>query len=157
MKRGYVCRSVGLHRIGWRATCSALANVEAVADGLAWLVGSEEDVTLDRTSSYHGPEIVLIEASTNKKKAALHSLARLGEANLRTLTSELDQRLDEHHVLHFRLELDRLVAGDVVLASGAGTNQIKAQAKIEVYPGQTPGEEAAACLEQALQVATTAR
>ena len=150
-----MCRLVGLHRITWRATCSALTNVDAVADGLAWLVGDDEAVTLDRSTSYHGPDIVLIEASMKKKKAALLSLARLGQANLQRLDEELDLRLDEQHVLHFRLDMNRFINGEMTLAEVASTGQIKGQAKIEVYPGQSAQEQVRLCLQEAAEFAGT--
>ncbi len=155
MKRWVMCRPVGLHRISWRATCSALTNVDAVADGLAWLVGDDEAVTLDRSTSYHGPDIVLIEANMKKKKAALLSLARLGEANLQRLEDELDQRVDEQHVLHFRLDMNRFIGGEMTLAQTASTGQIKGQAKIEVYPGQSAREQVRLCLQEAAELART--
>ncbi len=155
MKRALMCRLVGLHRITWRATCSALTNVDAVADGLAWLVGDDEAVTLDRSTSYHGPDIVLIEASMKKKKAALLSLARLGQANLQRLDEELDLRLDEQHVLHFRLDMNRFINGEMTLAEVASTGQIKGQAKIEVYPGQSAQEQVRLCLQEAAEFAGT--
>jgi len=132
---------VGLHHITWRATGSALSNAEVLADAMAWLVGDEEAVVLDRSTSYHGPELTLITASTANKRKALQSLAKLGEANLKQLQSEMEQRMDDQHVLHFRLTIDSVVEGQPKLAIGAGTGTVKGQAKFEVYSGLTEEEQ----------------
>ncbi|RJU95655.1 MAG: hypothetical protein DWC10_07595 [Candidatus Poseidoniales archaeon] len=144
---------VGLHRISWRATATALSNLDAIADGLAWLVGDPDEVELDRTASYHGPEVVLIDARTTNKKRALASLARLGEHNIQHLLASLEQRLDEQHVLHFRLELNALVDGEVVLAETSGTSTVKGQAKFEVYPGQPAADQIHDTIDIALNMA----
>ena len=84
---------VGLHHITWRATASAVSNVEVLAEAMAWLIGDEEAVELDRSTSYHGPEMTLVKASTANKRRAARSFARLGEANLRQLIDEFDHRV----------------------------------------------------------------
>ena len=144
---------VGLHRISWRATATALSNLDAIADGLAWLVGDPDEVELDRTASYHGTsEVVLINARTTNKKRVLASLARLGEHNIQHLLASLEQRLDEQHVLHFRLELNALVDGEVVLAETSGTSTVKGQAKFEVYPGQPAADQILDTIDMALNM-----
>ncbi|MDP6200137.1 MAG: RNA-binding domain-containing protein [Candidatus Poseidonia sp.] len=144
---------MGLHRISWRATATALSNLDAIAEGLAWLVGNADDVELDRTASYHGPEVVLIDAGTANKKRALASLAQLGERNIQNLLESLEHRLDEQHVLHFRLELNALVDGEVVLADSSGTPTVKGQAKFEVYPGQPAADQILETIQRALKMA----
>ena len=72
---------------------------------MAWLIGDEDAVEMDRSTSYHGPELTLISASTANKRKAMRSLAKLGEVNLKQLQNELVQRMDDEHVLHFRLTL----------------------------------------------------
>lgn len=132
---------MGLHHITWRATASALSSADVLADAIAWLVGDEEAVKLDRSTSYHGPELTLITASTANKRKALQSLAKLGEANLKQLQSEMEQRMDDQHVLHFRLTIDSVVEGEPKFAIGAGTGTVKGQAKFEVYSGLTEEEQ----------------
>jgi RNA binding exosome subunit len=149
-------RTVGLHRITWRATCTALSNLDAIADAMAWLIGDAEDVRLDKTTSYHGPEVVLIEATTKKKKQALGSMARLGVEQLAIVRETLDQRLDNEHVIHFRLDLNELINGTIVLANAGSTGQIKGQAKVEVYPGQSVDEQISSVMDEVLAMAASA-
>lgn len=144
---------MGLHRITWRATCTALSNLDAIADAMAWLIGDPEDVHLDKSKSYHGPDLILIEATTKKKKQALRSMARLGVEQLDTVRETLDERLDDEHVIHFRLDLNELIDGNVVLSRGSSTGQIKGQAKVEVYPGQSTEEQVRSAIAEVHDIA----
>ena len=148
------CRlHVGLHRITWRATCTALSHLDAIADAMAWLIGDPDEVFFDKSKSYHGPELILIEASTKKKKQALRSLARLGVEQLNTVQSTLNERIDNEHVIHFRLDLKELIGGNIVLSSGSSTGQIKGQAKVEVYPGQSVESQIQSTIDEAKSLA----
>jgi len=142
---------VGLHRITWRTTCTALSNIDAVADAIAWLIGDEEAVTFDRSNSYYGPEMVLLEATTSKKRSAMDSLARLGNQGLSTLRATYHDRYDEAHVLHFRLDLHALLNGEVRVADRPGTGQVKGEIKVEVYPGQSPEEQLLLAIDGAIE------
>ncbi len=62
-------------------------------------------------------------------------------------------RTDEHNVLHLRLDLHELVAGQAVLAKPSDVPTVKGQAKLALYPGQDPDEEWGKALEQALKAA----
>ena len=144
---------VGLHHITWRATASAVSNMEVLAEAMAWLIGDDEDVELDRSRSYHGPELTLIKASTANKRRAARSFARLGEANLRQLIDEFEQRVDEHNVLHFRLSMDSLIQGKPTLVNATETGTVKGQAKFEVYAGLPADEQLQATFDEALEIA----
>ena len=136
MPQGYPL-DVGLHHITWRATAGAVANVDAVADAVAWLVGDESWVDVERTTSHYGSEIHMITAFCKKKSAALESFARLGSENLALLAEEFETRMDESNTLHFRVDLNALIGGKVILSNASKPDTIKGQIKIEVYPGQT--------------------
>lgn len=146
-------KAVGLHHITWRATASAVSNVEVLAEAMAWLIGDDEDVELDHSRSYHGPELTLVKASTANKRRAARSFARLGEDNLRLLIDEFEQRVDEHNVLHFRLSMDSLIEGKPSLVSTTGTGTVKGQAKFEVYSGLPADEQLQATFDEALELA----
>ena len=144
---------VGLHHISWRATGSALSDVDVLVESVAWLIGDKEAVETDKSSSYHGPELTLVSASTVNKRKAMRSFARLGEDNLRTLIENIDLQMDDQNVLHFRLVLDDLIDQRVVLASDFGAATVKGQAKFEVYSGQPADEQRLATLNEALILA----
>tara|TARA_B100000929_G_scaffold104121_1_gene82399 strand:+ start:1376 stop:1666 length:291 start_codon:yes stop_codon:yes gene_type:complete len=81
-----------------------------------------------------------MQARVSRKKAARESLARLGEAALANLIQEgLAKRIDAEKVMHVRVELSKLVQGEVRLAADGHTGATaKGQFKIEVYPGSEP-------------------
>lgn len=146
---------MSLHHITWRATASGLADENVVGDALAWLIGDDEAVEIERTTSYHGAELHLIEAKITRKGPALKALAMLGEANLKTILEELEQRLDESNTIHFRLDFNALINGMVQLSKGDGPT-VKGQTKVQVFPGQEGAAEAVSTIEEAIKIATAA-
>lgn len=144
---------VGLHHITWRATASALTHHEVVVEAMSWLIGDDDAVEIERSTSYHGAELWMVTAHSKKKGLAMKSLALLGIKNLEALQQTLEQRLDEDHVLYLRLNLDDLISSQLTLAESSGTGTVKGQAKIEVYPGQDALEQAQLTLQAAIEVA----
>ncbi|MFL2950014.1 MAG: RNA-binding domain-containing protein [Candidatus Poseidoniaceae archaeon] len=147
---------MSLHHITWRATASGLADENVVADALAWLIGDDEAIEIERTTSYHGSELHMIEAKITRKGPALKALAMLGGANLQTILEELEQRLDEANTIHFRLDFNALIDGVVQLAEGDGPT-VKGQTKVQVFPGQEGAAEAASTIEAAMKIADAAQ
>jgi RNA binding exosome subunit len=145
--------TMSLHHITWRATASGLADETVVADALAWLIDDVEAVEIERTTSYHGSEIHMIEAKTSRKGPALKALARLGAANLQTIIDEIDQRLDEANTIHFRLDFNALINGEAHLAPPGNGPTVKGQTKVQVFPGQEGRGEAIASLHAAIEIA----
>tara|TARA_B110000467_G_scaffold94449_1_gene85299 strand:+ start:1125 stop:1571 length:447 start_codon:yes stop_codon:yes gene_type:complete len=144
---------MSLHHITWRATASGLADETVVADALAWLMDDEEAVEIERTTSYHGSEIHIVEAKTTRKRPALRCLARLGRKNLQILLNEVEARLDESHTLHIRLDFNALINGEVCLASSDEGPTIKGHTKVQVFPGQEGLSEAQSTIEAAMALA----
>ena len=145
--------SVGLHHITWRATASGVADETVVADAIAWLVGDPELVEIERTTSYHGSELHMVSGVCKKKADSLASLARIGVVNLRSLLDNLEVRFDENSTLHFRLDFNAFIDGEVVLATFGQVSSIKCHTKVEVYPGQVAIEECKNILEAACEKA----
>ena len=144
---------VGLHHITWRATASALTNHEVVVEAMAWLIGDQDAVEVERSTSYHGAELWMVTAHSKKKSLAMKSLAVLCVKNLQILLNTLEERLDEDHVLYLRLNLDDLISSKLTLAESSGTGTVKGQAKIEVYPGKDALEQTQLTLQAAIEVA----
>ena len=69
------------------------------------------------------------------------------------LTSELEQRMDDENMLHFRLSLSALINGDVELVSESGTGTVKGQAKFAIYAGSPTNEQRLATLQEAVEKA----
>lgn len=145
--------TMSLHHITWRTTASGLADETVVADALAWLIDDVEAVEIERTTSYHGSEIHMIEAKTSRKGPALKALARLGAANLQTIIDEIDHRLDEANTIHFRLDFNALINGEAHLAPPGNGPTVKGQTKVQVFPGQEGRGEAVTTLLAAIEIA----
>ena len=143
---------MSLHHITWRATASGLADETVVADALAWLVNDDEAIEIERTTSYHGSELHMIEAKITRKGPALKALAMLGSDNLNTILNELEQRLDESNTIHFRLDFNALIDGLVQLTDGQ-SQTVKGQTKVQVFPGQEGITEAANTIHAAINIA----
>jgi len=146
-------RAVPFHHVTWRTTGSAVSDPAVIVEAMAWLAGGNDRVAEERSTSYHGSPLWLVTATLRSKRTTVATLARLGADNLRTLMEERTLRTDEHNVLHLRLDLHELVAGQAVLAKPSDVPTVKGQAKLALYPGQDPEEEWEKALEQALKAA----
>ena len=132
---------MGVHHLTWRVTASGLEDEILIANAISELIGNDELVEIEKTTSYYGSSIHLISAITKKNKLAIKSLSKLGVENLNLLSASLEDRMDENNTLHFRIGLDELIRGDLVIVS-SNVKSVKGQTKLEVYPGQSPLEEA---------------
>ncbi len=146
---------MGLHHITWRATASAVADETVVADAIAWLVGDPEMVNIEQTTSYHGSGLHMVSGVSKKKANSLNSLSRIGTENLQALLEDLEIRFDENNTLHFRLDLNEFIDGQVVLAAPGEVITIKCHTKVEVYPGQVALDECKKVLQAAMVKAVT--
>ena len=142
---------MGVHHLTWRVTASGLEDEILIADAMSDLIGDDELVEIEKTTSYYGSSIHLINAITKKNKLAIKSLSKLGIGNLDLLIDSLEDRMDENNTLHFRIGLDELIRGEFVIVS-SNAKSIKGQTKLEVYPGQSPLEEAKNILNQAKEI-----
>lgn len=132
---------------------SAVAEESVVADAVAWLVGDSNLVEIEQTTSYHGSVMYMVTGRSKKKANSLKSLSRIGAENLQSLLEDIAVRFDENNTLHFRLDFNAFIDGEVLLAQPGQVVTIKCHTKVEVYPGQTPIEECKKVLLAALQKA----
>ena len=140
---------MGAHHLTLRVTSSGLEDENLIADAISLLIGDSELVELEKTNSYHGSSIFLISATTRKNKVALSTISKLGLKNLEDLQSTIEQRLDENNTLHFRIGLDELIDGEVIIVK-PNRKSIKCQLKLEVYPGQSVTEQTNLFLQEAI-------
>ena len=146
---------MGLHHITWRAPASAVAEQTVVADAIAWLVGDSEMVNVEQTTSYHGSVVHMVTGISKKKANSLKSLSRIGKENLQSLLEDLTVRFDENNTLHFRIDFNAFIGGEVILAAPGEVASIKCHTKVEVYPGQDSLDECKKVLTAAMQKADT--
>jgi len=140
---------MGVHHVSWQSTASGLEDEYIHAAALAWLVGDEEAISIERMNSYHGSAVHLVTAEIKKRGKATKSLSRLGNNVLDLLKSELESRLDNDNVIHIRLDLIDLLAGKLTLTTPGDRPTVKGRAKLEVYPGNEPIDVAIATINDA--------
>lgn len=144
---------MAVHQLTWRATASGLEDELLLAEAVAILVGDQEAVEIERTNSYHGSPIHIVSAKLTRSKPAHKALANIGKDNLQVILAELETRLDETNVIHFRLDQNDLIDGILTLSQPGGEATVKGQTKIQVYPGQDPLEEAQSTIQTAIDLA----
>jgi len=123
--------------VSWQSTASGLEDEYIHAAALAWLIGDDEAVNIERMDSFHGSPIHVVTAELKRRSAATKSLSRLGQDTLELLKNELDKRMDENNVIHIRLDLLDLLSGKITLTVPGDRATVKGRAKLEVYPGNT--------------------
>ncbi|MGY8735729.1 MAG: RNA-binding domain-containing protein [Candidatus Poseidoniales archaeon] len=140
-----------VHQLTWRATASGIEDEMVLAEALATLIGDEEAVEIEQTNSYHGSPIHIVSARLTRAGPAQKALSNIGKENLKVILSELETRLDETNVIHFRLDQSDLISGILTLSQPGGQATIKGQTKIQVYPGQSPLLEAKSTIQKAIE------
>ena len=120
----------------WRVTASGLEDELLIADALSWLCGEPESIELERTKSYHGSKVHMITSKISRRGAIRKAISNLGPNLLNTLLMQLESRLHEDNALYFRLDLDNLVRGKIILSEPGGKATVKARLKFKAFPGQ---------------------
>ncbi len=143
---------MSLHGVTWRVNASALDNMDLLEDSLRWISGDKSTINRSKDKSFHGSEQYSIVAQTQKKKEAIESLKKLGENVLIDILEEgIDKRIDDSKNLHIRLELSKLVAGEISLANKKTiSSTVKGKFKIESYPGEDTSEVITKLIENIL-------
>tara|TARA_B100000029_G_C17537624_1_gene945464 strand:+ start:192 stop:641 length:450 start_codon:yes stop_codon:yes gene_type:complete len=133
---------MSLHSASWSVHCSAVDDISLIEESLQWLAGEEAEYSRERSKSHHGAPQLSLSASIIRKKAAKQAFSRLGTEVLEALqTTGIESLIDDDKTLHVRLDIDELVRGRVILATGSARKfAAKGRFKIEAYPGQEPVE-----------------
>ena len=143
---------MSLHGVTWRVNASALDNMDLLEDSLRWISGDKSTINRSKDKSFHGSEQYSIVAQTQKRKEAIESLKKLGEKVLTDILEEgINKRIDDSKNLHIRLELSKLVAGEIFLANKKTiSSTVKGKFKIESYPGEETSEVITKLIENIL-------
>ena len=142
---------MGVHHVSWQTTASGVEDEYIHAAAIAWLVGDDELVEIERMDSYHGSPIHVVRAKIKNRSKATKSLSRLGPELLNELKNDLDNRMDDSNVIHIRLDLLDLLAGKITLTLPGERTTVKGRAKLEVYPGNVVDEVAFNTLDKAIE------
>lgn len=130
--------------VRYRTFVHATENEDRVREALLWLMGTlgqeraEDRVERRRVKGHHGNEILVLEAGLKSSPQLEGGItALLGAQDVRqTLRDTLGQRLDEEHVLHFRVDKQGAVQRRLRLT--AGGDAIIVQVKGLPDPGENP-------------------
>lgn len=144
---------MGIHYVNWISTASGVEDFNIHADSLAWVVGDSDAVQIEQTKSYHGSPIYMIRAEIKNKSKARKSLARLGSPTLQRILDEIDSRIDDNNVIHIRLDMKKLLSGNIEISAPDCGFTIKGRAKLEVYPGSSAKDVAIGMLEELIDLA----
>lgn len=93
-------------------------------------------LTRNRMKAHHGGEIVLYEGilKSSKDLRRFFDSLRAEESVAKTLRDEFEARLDDHRVLHFRIDKQAAVQGRLEL--GTGGDAFNFEVKYEDHKGQ---------------------
>ena len=128
--------SMGLHHVSCRVTASGVDNTATIVDAMEWLAGDEPDITVDKSTSYHGSAVYLISFKLSKNKAVKQFISKIKTVDKTVIAEKLSEKIDENNTLHVLLCLDNLVEQRVLITNST-QKSVKCNIKIEVYPGQT--------------------
>jgi len=127
---------MGDDRMTVRVHVSAVEDASLVHQALrSWL--GDADISRDASPSHHGPTMITLSADLQRNPELRRGIAGLGEEVCGHLRDEHASRMDDDGGLHFRLDLDALLSGAMVLAPPGSSRSVKVRYKVAVYPGQT--------------------
>lgn len=126
------------HWLSLRTTVSAVENLDVVCDALAWLVGDEELVNVDKTKSHHGSVMYSISCKITKKKSINQVIANLGSNIRQELLDTQSTRLDSSNSMHFRIDKSSLIASEPALSPPGSPSSVKASIKLKIFGDETP-------------------
>jgi RNA binding exosome subunit len=129
---------MSFHRVNIRTSVSSLMDEEVTLESLKWLLGKDVEIIQDRTTSYHGAALLVLSAELKKNKDISFFFSMIKPIFDDEFLQGLHQRIDDSHTVHFRLDADALVEKKIITHDVKGNHVIKCEAKLEVYPKQTP-------------------
>lgn len=141
---------MGVHHVTWVCHGSAVSNLDIISDAMCWLSCDSGEIEITKITSHHGSDQFILKVKMGKSKKSIQSLIRLGEENLRYLIGTIDDKLTEKNELHLRINLESLLAQNVILSHTAGTPVVKGVIKFQVYPNQSARTVASEVLKSCL-------
>ena len=119
-------------RVHFRTFIHATESEEKVREALAFVAGDAE-IEATKTEGHFGNPIIILEATITKKREIKDFFTSLKATGIiEKLLAEMDDRMDEHCNLHFRVDKDMALEKQITLAQGK--NVIDCSLKTAAYP-----------------------
>lgn len=119
-------------RVHFRTFVHATESEDKVREALAHVAGDAE-IEAARTEGHFGNPIIILEADITRKREIKDFFTSLkGTSIIEKLLEEMDDRMDEHCNLHFRVDKDMALEKQITLARGK--NVIDISLKTAAYP-----------------------
>ena len=141
-------RVMGAHSIEWTIISSAVDDVEMMALALESVLPEGAEIGRENVKSHHGARQTVLRSRITRKKDIRGSMSLVQKGFWNSiLKTGVESRIDESKFLHARLDLQKFVAGEHVLANRSRSrHSVKLRIKIECYPGQEITKEGTSLL-----------
>lgn len=139
---------MGAHSVEWSIISSAVDDVDMMASALESVLPEGVEIEWENVKSHHGAPQTMLRSRLKKKRDIRGSMSLVQSSFWDSiLKTGLESRLDDSKFLHARLDLQKFVSGEHVIASaGRSRHSVKLRIKIECYPGQEIIDEATSLL-----------
>ena len=139
-----MAQCMSIRSIHVKVIASAIDDIELICNAVSNLLHKEAELEITRSKSYHGAMQTTIEGSAKRRRDVKEVANNFPRSFFNDLiNNELERRIDDSKFLHFRLDLQEFVKGNIVLVKGdRRRHPVKVRMKIESYPGQDPLTEA---------------
>lgn len=139
---------MGAHSVEWSIISSAVDDVDMMASALESVLPEGVEIEWENVKSHHGAPQTMLRSRLKKKRDIRGSMSLVQSSFWASiLKTGLESRLDDSKFLHARLDLQKFVSGEHVIASaGRSRHSVKLRIKIECYPGQEIIDEATSLL-----------
>ena len=148
-------RSMGAHSMEWTIISSSVDDVDMMALALESILPEGVEIEYENVKSHHGAGQTMLRSRLNRKRDIRGSMSLVQKGLWDSiLETGVEPRVDDSKFLHARLDLQRVVAGEHVLASRPRSrHSVKLRIKIECYPGQEIIDEATSLLRRYAEMA----
>ena len=141
---------MGAHSLEWTIISSAVDDVDMMALAMESVLPEGVEIEWENVKSHHGARQTMLRSRLKRKKDIRDSMSLVQKDLWNSiLKMGVESRIDESKFLHARLDLQKFVAGEHVLASRSRSrHSVKLRIKIECYPGQEIIDEATSLLSR---------
>ena len=141
---------MGAHSIEWTIILSAVDDDEMIAMALESVLPEGVEIECENVKSHHGAPQKMFRSRLSRKRDIRGSMSLVHKGLWNSILGQgIESRVDDSKFLHARLDLQKFVSGEHVLANRSRSrHSVKLRIKIECYPGQNIIDEATSLLNR---------